>query len=377
MNRKNICEICTLIMGQSPDSKSYNKDKNGIPFYQGNADFGEEHPTPTVWCTAPKKIARKGDILISVRAPIGDMNIANEDCCIGRGLAAIRLNKSDIVDINYLYHYLSATVEFLQEQGTGSTFKAINKTTLEGIEIPCPSIEKQKNIAKLIIEIKTSIQYKKAELVALNELVKSRFIEMFGDPLSNSKGYDLSDYGSLFELNAGGTPSKNKPEYWENGNISWIGSNMCQDTILYENDGKYITELGFNNSSARMFPKNTVLVALVGATIGKTALLKFETTTNQNVLGIRGIEESGNNPYFVFYYTQGLHKFFMDISDGGFAMASKGFISKLPFPIVDISLQNEFATFVKQIDKSKVDNQIYLINLCISNVLTEDLFSEQ
>lgn len=353
MNRKNICEICTLIMGQSPDSKSYNKDKNGIPFYQGNADFGEEHPTPTVWCTAPKKIARKGDILISVRAPIGDMNIANEDCCIGRGLAAIRLNKSDIVDINYLYHYLSATVEFLQEQGTGSTFKAINKTTLEGIEIPCPSIEKQKNIAKLIIEIKTSIQYKKAELFALNELVKSRFIEMFGDPLSNSKGYDLSDYGSLFELNAGGTPSKNKPEYWENGNISWIGSNMCQDTILYENDGKYITELGFNNSSARMFPKNTVLVALVGATIGKTALLKFETTTNQNVLGIRGIEESGNNPYFVFYYTQGLHKFFMDISDGGFAMASKGFISKLPFPIVDISLQNDFADFVKLIDKSK------------------------
>ena len=353
MNRKNICEICTLIMGQSPDSKSYNKDKNGIPFYQGNADFGEKHPTPTVWCTAPKKIARKGDILISVRAPIGDMNIANEDCCIGRGLAAIRLNKSDIVDINYLYHYLSATVEFLQEQGTGSTFKAINKTTLEGIEIPCPSIEKQKNIAKFIIEIKTSIQYKKAELVALNELVKSRFIEMFGDPLSNSKGYDLSDYGSLFELNAGGTPSKNKPEYWENGNISWIGSNMCQDTILYENDGKYITELGFNNSSARMFPKNTVLVALVGATIGKTALLKFETTTNQNVLGIRGIEESGNNPYFVFYYTQGLHKFFMDISDGGFAMASKGFISKLPFPIVDISLQNDFADFVKLIDKSK------------------------
>ena len=144
---------------------------------------------------------------------------------------------------------------------------------------------------------------------------------------------------SLFELNAGGTPSKNKPEYWDNGNISWIGSNMCQDTILYENDGKYITELGFNNSSARKFPINTVLVALVGATIGKTALLKFETTTNQNVLGIRGIEESGNNPYFVFYYTQGLHKLFLDIGDGGFAMASKSFISKLPFPIVDISLQ--------------------------------------
>ena len=203
MNRKNICEICTLIMGQSPDSKSYNKDKNGIPFYQGNADFGEEHPTPTVWCTAPKKIARKGDILISVRAPIGDMNIANEDCCIGRGLAAIRLNKSDIVDINYLYHYLSATVEFLQEQGTGSTFKAINKTTLEGIDIPCPSIEKQKNIAKLIIEIKTSIQYKKAELFALNEFVKSRFIEMFGNPDANEKEWEKSKLENFINVVGG------------------------------------------------------------------------------------------------------------------------------------------------------------------------------
>ena len=232
MNRKNICEICTLIMGQSPDSKSYNKDKNGIPFYQGNADFGEEHPTPTVWCTAPKKIARKGDILISVRAPIGDMNIANEDCCIGRGLAAIRLNKSDIVDINYLYHYLSATVEFLQEQGTGSTFKAINKTTLEGIEIPCPSIEKQKNIAKLIIEIKTSIQYKKAELFALNELVKSRFIEMFVE--KGFKEITFSDYAEIID----GDRGKNYPkaeEFSDEGYCLFLSAkNVTKDGFLFE-----------------------------------------------------------------------------------------------------------------------------------------------
>ena len=232
MNRKNICEICTLIMGQSPDSKSYNKDKNGIPFYQGNADFGEKHPTPTVWCTAPKKIARKGDILISVRAPIGDMNIANEDCCIGRGLAAIRLNKSDIVDINYLYHYLSATVEFLQEQGTGSTFKAINKTTLEGIEIPCPSIEKQKNIAKFIIEIKTSIQYKKAELVALNELVKSRFIEMFVE--KGFKEITFSDYAEIID----GDRGKNYPkaeEFSDEGYCLFLSAkNVTKDGFLFE-----------------------------------------------------------------------------------------------------------------------------------------------
>lgn len=269
----------------------------------------------------------------------------NEPCYIGAdGVKLLKVYNNDFIPKFVYYAMLANPVE---HQGYSRHFKLLKETKIRKYD---KSI--QNTIIDELDKINLAISLKESILNHLDELVKSRFIEMFGDPLSNSKGYDLSDYGSLFELNAGGTPSKNKPEYWENGNISWIGSNMCQDTILYENDGKYITELGFNNSSARMFPKNTVLVALVGATIGKTALLKFETTTNQNVLGIRGIEESGNNPYFVFYYTQGLHKFFMDISDGGFAMASKGFISKLPFPIVDISLQNDFADFVKLIDKS-------------------------
>ena len=161
-------------------------------------------------------------------------------------------------------------------------------------------------------------------------------------------------FGELFELNAGGTPSKAKPEYWNDGTISWIGSNMCQNTYIYENDGNYITEEGMAHSSARIFPIDTVLIALVGATIGKTALLKFETTTNQNVLGIRKIRENGYLPEFVFYYTQGLYQKFLNIGDGGFAMASKGFISELPIPVVDVHLQEEFSAFAEQVDKSKV-----------------------
>ena len=132
---------------------------------------------------------------------------------------------------------------------------------------------------------------------------------------------------------------------------------MCQNTVIYENDGHFITEEGLKHSSARMFPIDTVLVALVGATIGKTALLKFETTTNQNVLGIRGIRENGYVPEFVFYYTQGLYPKFLNIGDGGFSMASKGFISELPIPVVDLELQIQFAAFVEQIDKSKFEIQ--------------------
>ena len=199
-------------------------------------------------------------------------------------------------------------------------------------------------------------------------IIKSRFIEMFGDDETIAQQYEISTFGNIFDLAAGGTPSTKKTEYWENGTISWIGSNLCQNVILYNNDGKYITEAGLNNSSAKIFDEDTVLVALVGATIGKTALLKFKTTTNQNVLGIRKIKESNNNPYFVFYYTQSLYNKFIEIGNGGFAMASKTFISNLPYPIVDINKQNQFAEFVKQIDKSKFINLFNLKTFCVKSL---------
>src|SRR3989337_815218 len=83
-------EVSEIILGQSPPSSTYNKNGNGLPFYQGKLEFGNIYPTPQKWCTAPKKIAEKEDVLISVRAPVGPTNISPERCCIGRGLAAIR-----------------------------------------------------------------------------------------------------------------------------------------------------------------------------------------------------------------------------------------------------------------------------------------------
>ena len=341
-------------MGQSPDSKSYNKDKNGIPFYQGNADFGEEHPTPTVWCTAPKKIARKGDILISVRAPIGDMNIANEDCCIGRGLAAIRLNKSDIVDINYLYHYLSATVEFLQEQGTGSTFKAINKTTLEGIEIPCPSIEKQKNIAKLIIEIKTSIQYKKAELFALNELVKSRFIEMFGDPVENPLGWKKVALSDVAEIKIGPFGSLlHKEDYIENGHPLVNPSHIIDGSI--STDSKLsISDVKYAELNSYHLKVGDVVLGRRGE-MGRCAVVKTDSLLcGTGSLIIRANEDVTSE------FIQNIISFpsYKEYIEG---MAIGQTMRNLNVPIVSnlqiikppLDVQKQYYDFVKLIDKSK------------------------
>ncbi len=265
------------------------------------------------------------------------------------GADGVKVLRSKDNNANYKYLYYALKNAKIPNTGYNRHFK-----WLKEVKIKYPDRERQDEIVVILDKVSDVIQKRQNELSQLEDLIKARFVELFGDPMVNPKGYKIQKYGELFELNAGGTPSKTVPEYWENGTISWIGSNMCQNVILYENDGKYISQDGYDHSSARLFPVDTVLIALVGATIGKTALLKFETSTNQNVLGVRHIVESGYNPMFVFYYTQFLYQKFMNIGDGGFNMASKGFVSELPMYDVDLSVQNEFATFANKIDKSKV-----------------------
>lgn len=167
-------DSCVLIMGQSPSSNTYNTSGDGLPFYQGNADFGEENPVPRSWCIEPKKIAEKGDILISVRAPIGAINIADEKCCIGRGVAAIRPNQ-EVMSTAFLQHQLFASRSKLEAMGTGSTFKAIGKKTLSDFPVVTYPMNIQEAIAQQLSLIKKQIKTANSRLDQLDSLVKSRF----------------------------------------------------------------------------------------------------------------------------------------------------------------------------------------------------------
>ena len=189
-------EVSKINMGQSPDSSTYNDIGDGIPFYQGNADFGDIHPITAHWCTSPTKIANDGDILISVRAPIGALNIATEQCCIGRGLAAIIVD-SEIVSKNYIWYMLKSKVTTLQAMGTGSTFKAINKNVLNDMRFLLPEIEEQDEIALNLSKFDTVIRICTVLMNRLDILVKSRFIELFGEPILNPKGWDMATIGDI------------------------------------------------------------------------------------------------------------------------------------------------------------------------------------
>lgn len=129
-------EICDITMGQSPPGESYNEDGNGVPFFQGRADFDFRFPTRRVFTTDPKRYAKKFDTLVSVRAPVGDMNIAAEDCCIGRGLAAVIHKKRHS---SFTYYFLKElTINFKGFEDNGTVFGSINKTEFESMKCVIP-----------------------------------------------------------------------------------------------------------------------------------------------------------------------------------------------------------------------------------------------
>lgn len=182
-------DICIINMGQSPDSATYNETGDGIPFFQGNADFGQLHPKVRIWCNSPTKIANQDDILISVRAPIGALNIASGRCCIGRGLAALTVDKH-LCNQKYLWYALECKVDELNSKGTGSTFKAINKKILSETEIPLPTLDEQRRIAAVLDKVSGLIAKRREQLDKLDELVKARFMEMFGEENTNITAED-------------------------------------------------------------------------------------------------------------------------------------------------------------------------------------------
>ena len=168
-------KISEIILGQSPPSTTYNREKKGLPFYQGKLEFGEVYPSPRVWCSSPKKIAEKGDILISVRAPVGPTNICPQKSCIGRGLAAIRPLGG--IDSFFILYLLRNFEDIVAGKSTGTTFGAITGDKLKTFEIPLPPLNEQKLIVSKLEELFTKldagIEYLKKTQILLKQYRQS------------------------------------------------------------------------------------------------------------------------------------------------------------------------------------------------------------
>ena len=349
-----LTEYCTLNMGQSPDSKTYNTQGKGLPFYQGNADFGETHPITHVWCSAPVKVAEDGDILISVRAPIGAMNMAVERCCIGRGLAALTPIRNKCSK-QFLYYALQSKVDSLIAQGTGSTFKAISKKVLEATCIPAYSTIEQEQIAETIGHVDNTIAARRKQLALLDQLAKSRFIELFGTIHDNRFGFSvvtLQDVSAPIKDGTHQTPTYTTDA--ENG-YKFLSSKDVTTGKVDWSHLKYIPEELHRELYARISPRKGDILLAKNGTTGIAAIVDrdevFDIYVSLALIRPQGVDTT--YLWAAINAAETKQQFDASLKGIGVPNLHLGEIKKARIILPPMELQEQFAAFVEQTDKSK------------------------
>lgn len=334
MNYCVLKDIALINMGQSPDSTTYNEDKIGIPFYQGKSDFGKINPTPRIWCSKPLKKAEKNDILISVRAPIGDTNIATETCCIGRGLASIK-PINDRINYKYLFYLLNSKYKELNKFGTGSTFKAITKENLCNLKcLNLPELDMQLRIVEKLDKLNFIIDSKIGQIKDLEQLVKSQFVEMFGDIKSNDKSWKTKKGSELFIFSSG------------KGNIT---SNLSDNFEYKCYGGNGITGL----SKDYLIDYDTIVIGRVGAYCGSVHKTEGKVWITDNAIYIKKFKEDNNIKFLEeLFKVIDFHRF---ANFSGQPKITQQPLQNYNYILPPIELQNQFADIVKQIDKQKFE----------------------
>jgi type I restriction enzyme S subunit len=265
MNYVVLSDVANIIMGQSPPSSTYNTRGQGLPFFQGKADFGDMYPTPRIYCSEPNRIAEPGDILITVRAPVGPTNLSRERACIGRGLSALRVGNR--LDRNYLFYFLRFYEPELAKAGTGSTFAAISREDLETIKLPFPALSEQQRIAAILQKADRLRRLRRFARQLSDTYLQSVFLEMFGDPHKNPFNYPLVSLGKIGSLERGISKNRprNAPELY-GGKFPFIQTGDIANSIRYirtfkqtysEFDyrtlfGSRVKETGIGNCSLRI-----------------------------------------------------------------------------------------------------------------------------
>lgn len=292
--------VAEVILGQSPPSSAYNDAEDGLPFFQGKADFGLMHPTPRMWCNAGQKFAKAGDVLMSVRAPVGDVNIATGDCVIGRGIAAVRAGAE--VDPWFLYFALLHSKPILEARATGSTFASVNKTTLHELEIPFAKHTEQTAIGSVLRLVVEKLGQEGQAVDTAQELKRATMRELFTRGLRGEAQKD-TEIGlvpeswaprtilELCEIWSGGTPRKSVAEYWS-GDIPWVSGKDLKLPAL-DDAIDHVSAEGVEAAS-RLAPQGAVLLLVRGMGLAKdlpVAVINRPMAFNQDVKALvsRGV----------------------------------------------------------------------------------------
>ena len=262
-------------------------------------------------------------------------------------------NGSNQLYMPYLYYFMEGYVEELRKLSIGGVIKYIKLGNLTEALIELPKIEDQRTIVDILNKSKRILSYHQQQLQKLDDLVKARFVEMFGG-IHDSSLYPYVPVKELTHVISGGTPSRDVLEYWRDGTIPWVKTTELQNKIITEVD-EHITSKGLAASSAKIVPPNTTLIAMYGQgkTRGMTGYLGISASTNQACACILPSPEI--NSVYIWKYFELSYDKLRNMAKGGNQPNLNGnMIKNFPVLVPPIKRQEEYVQFVNQVDKSKL-----------------------
>ena len=339
-------EACNIIMGQSPPSTSYNTYGLGLPFFQGKAEFTDLYPIVEKWCNAPNKIAEPNDILLSVRAPVGTTNIANQKCCIGRGLAAIRFD-----NYKYAFYFLRSAKQELESKGTGTTFTAISGETIRGTLFPLPPKSTQQAIVSKIEELFSELDKGIENLRTAQQQLKTYRQSVLKWAFVNDtfKNYFVKDVTEKIQIGPFGT-QLHKEDYVENG-IPLINP-------IHIKDGFIVADYSFSiqNSKRDSLP-NYILKEgdVIMGRRGEMARCGLVTKKESGWFCGTGSlyfrpDIKKVNPVFLYYYLRSEPvKKYLDENAGGTTMANLNLkiVNEIPISLPSVEEQQQIVQAIE------------------------------
>lgn len=341
-----------LRMGKTPSRKNMAYWRNGKYDWVSIADLGafdkyvaatKEQISDAAIAESRIKPAPANTVLMSFKLSIGKVAITRSPVFTNEAIMALVDRGKYRIDPTFIYHQCKAK-DWTAGSNTAVMGKTLNKKTLSETRIYLPGFERQIQIAAELDYLDEQIASANAVSERLDALVKSRFIEMFG----NGK-YPEYELGSRMKTISGGTPSRKHPEYYKDGLIPWLTSGEINKGKI-EAPEYFITEEGLSHSSAKMTPANSVVVAMYGATAGQVGIVTYATTTNQAVCCIA--PTAACNPAFLRFSLENRKKWMIRQCLGGAQPnISQGVIKKVRIPDAPLESQESFASIVRRVDK--------------------------
>ena len=315
------------------------------------AVFGGKYP----FFTTAKEISRineyayDGEVVLV--AGNGDLNVKYYKGKFNAYQRTYILTSNSNLRMKYLYYFLDKYIEVLRYQSIGGVIKYIKLNNLSDAQIPMRSIFEQDKIIGILEKLDNEIIIRSKQLSELSNLVKSRFNEMFGDPVLNEMGWEKHALKEFGIWKSGGTPKRNEEKYFR-GHIPWITSGELEHKYIDDSFEK-ITEKAIECSSAKIIEKGSLLLGMYD-TAGLKSSINTKVMSCNQAIAFAKLDDKITNTIYVYYVIQNLRSMLLNQQRG---VRQKNFnlsmIKNISIPLPPLSLQNEFADFVAQVDKSQ------------------------